>query len=233
MKHNDVETSIPLKRLIPYTYDGRWPTACQLKENSMTHLTFIVNREWANVSMNLETISPLEQDEANSNSISNETAVKKDSKDVEKPAPTSKMLMGNFTIIYAITGGIQVLLHNGQETRDLVEGQTLVCERLDNCSPIDIAMTPLPLDSNTKNLSDSIVLIIQVNTITPEPKEVTSPVLKPMTITRPRRDRTSSIVIYDDKTFPRATTDHFLETQISLMDLGLDALNISTHGANA
>ena len=57
---------------------------------------------------------------------------------------------------------------------------------------------------------------------------MTSPVLKPMSVTRPKHNRQSSILIFDDKS-PSWTGDHFLESQMSLTDLNIE-IPLSTAG---
>ncbi len=156
LHHNDSETPVPLKMLHPYTYEGCWPTTCKLNVPCLQNLTFVVNKEWANVSLTLETIHPLPHDESPestadgylntewSEPISNNTnhlAGRSHSfVTSEKHSPSSKMLMGNFTVLYVVSGQIHVLQHNGSQFASLEKGQTWVCERLDNSLPADISM---------------------------------------------------------------------------------------------
>ena len=74
-------------------------------------------------------------------------------------------------------------------------------------------------------LTDAKVLIIQVNTVKEEshlPLQLTTHELKPMSVTRPMRHRTSSIIIFDDQTpsWPN------LETQMSSLDLATPLLEV-------
>ncbi|KAJ3130038.1 hypothetical protein HK098_006750 [Nowakowskiella sp. JEL0407] len=58
LTHNDQETGVPFKPLIPYTYNGEWTTQCHVKSAPLNHLTFITNNRFTNVSITLETICP-------------------------------------------------------------------------------------------------------------------------------------------------------------------------------
>lgn len=66
-----------------------------------------------------------------------------------------------------------------------------------------------------------MVLLVQINTVKSITGiELTTPELKPMSVTRPMRDRTSSIIIFDELNgTPPHVTLPALDSQISLMDL--------------
>ena len=191
----------------PYVYDGRWSTACRLKKEKMTYLRFMVNSKLANVSMTLETIHPLDPEENPSQAMEN-VFQKTETASTDRSTPSSKMLLGNYTLIYVITGAIRAQIFDGLCAKELHQGQTLICERTDTSLPADISMSPL--DSSFTN---SNVLLIQVNVIQPT-QDFTSPDLRPMSVTRPLRNRTSSIIIFDDK----SPMSHF-DSQMSFMDL--------------
>ena len=136
--HNGSETPQPLSLLRPYTYDGGWPTQCRLKKESLLHLTFIVNRKWANVSLTLEAVRPfegLEDDSRGGETVEGSPT---------KAQPFTKMLMGNYTLIFVITGSIQIKLENDPHSATVNEGETLVYNRNDHVTPVDISMIPLP-----------------------------------------------------------------------------------------
>ncbi|KAL2916081.1 hypothetical protein HK105_204505 [Polyrhizophydium stewartii] len=57
-------------------------------------------------------------------------------------ARTSKMLLGNFTIVYVVTGSIQVTVEGDNQMRVLNQGQVLICERDEEAAPTDLTMTP-------------------------------------------------------------------------------------------
>lgn len=152
LNHSDFQTPVLLKPLHPYTYDGALPTTCRLLKDSLTHLTFIVNRKWANVSLSIETIMPLDEDAVEEVCMLSNETVSAESDGFpnglangtkEKRTPSSKMLLGNYTIIYVISGSVHVSLHSGSQSTRLEQGQTLVCERLDKSLPADIAMSPV------------------------------------------------------------------------------------------
>ncbi|KAJ3074946.1 hypothetical protein HDU98_009721 [Podochytrium sp. JEL0797] len=55
LRHNDQETPVQFRPLVPYTYAGELPTTCFVK-GAFKHLTFIANRAKAQVTVSLETI---------------------------------------------------------------------------------------------------------------------------------------------------------------------------------
>ena len=163
LHHNDSETPVPLRRLQPYTYDGRFPTTCRLKKSvdSLVFLTLVVNKKWANVSLNLETLCLFDaQQESSEETLSVSLPVTADCSDYQYCAIggdqslalvegnknhsncASKLLLGNFTLVFALQGSLRVFLHSGQQTATVQEAETLVCERLDNSLPVDISMAP-------------------------------------------------------------------------------------------
>ncbi|KAJ3046720.1 hypothetical protein HK097_000601 [Rhizophlyctis rosea] len=214
LHHNDQEKSIPFKPLSPYTYPGEWTTTCRVKTSPLNHISFVANRERAQVSMNIETICPhgLTTEEGlcengQSNGIS---AVIVESNNRKDAAPTSKMLLGHFTIVYVIKGGIQVEVNEVGGTHVVLQGQTLVCEREDDTAPVDFAITCVHKDGTPIQLGDkhdhsdhedATILIIQVNLILPERRpSLTDLPLRP-------RGRAGSIIVYDDQ--PGSVSDFF------------------------
>ncbi|EGF76998.1 hypothetical protein BATDEDRAFT_28088 [Batrachochytrium dendrobatidis JAM81] len=167
--HNDQATPVPIKPLVPYTYKGEWPTTCSVNASPLKHLTFTSNRRVAKVSMSLETISRhgangddgVGDEDENS---SDDELLELSSKDSAHPpisnlgsqpttnpqttaetttSPTNRLLLGNFTIVYVVSGSIKVTIEGDSEPRTLLQGQTLVCERDDDCTPSDLIMTPI------------------------------------------------------------------------------------------
>ncbi|KAI8922609.1 hypothetical protein BC831DRAFT_475199 [Entophlyctis helioformis] len=55
----------------------------------------------------------------------------------------SKLLLGNFTILYVVSGSIRVTVEGDSQPRIVHQGQTLLCERDDECAPTDLKMTPI------------------------------------------------------------------------------------------
>ncbi len=163
LHHNDSETPSLLKTLQPYSYDGCWPTTCRLKKSSMLHLTFIVNRKWANVSLTLETIRPWVAELGESESlptVSDLTLQSEGSGTISNGdlhgshvnQPSSKMLMGNYTIMFVISGAIHVKLSGSEQAASVSEGETLVCKRPDMVAPADISMTPISFNGHVSGM---------------------------------------------------------------------------------
>jgi hypothetical protein len=50
LHHNDQETPVTIKPLVPYTYAGELPTTCFVKSQKFSHLTLIANRAACHVS---------------------------------------------------------------------------------------------------------------------------------------------------------------------------------------
>ena len=179
-----------------------------------------VNKKWANVSMNLEKIvAPVSGNDGDNsfNVLNNETNITSSN---TKSTGSLKYLLGNYTIIYVISGPINVkMIHLACSNIRLDKGEAIVCERLDASSPADLSI--LPLTENGNEPEDALVLLVQINTVKSITGiELTTPELKPMSVTRPMRDRTSSIIIFDEL---NATPPHIsvpaLDSQMSLMDL--------------
>lgn len=219
MYHNDSENSVPLKLLVPYTFDGSWSTVCKLKA-PLTYLTLTVNKKWANVSMNLETVVAPENVSGNDPDNHNNTDNTKPISSKTKSTGSLKYLLGNYTIIYVISGSINVkMIHLECSNIRLDKGEAIVCERLDASSPADLSM--VPITENANEPEDALVLLVQINTVKSITGiELTTPELKPMSVTRPVRDRTSSIIIFDElNQTPPHITIPALDSQMSLMDL--------------
>ncbi|KAJ3298542.1 hypothetical protein HK104_010597 [Borealophlyctis nickersoniae] len=213
LHHNDQEKAIPLKHLTPYSYSGEWATTCKIKSGPIQYLTFIANRERAQVSMNIETICPhgLASDDGHCSSgdtksgegYSSEKDAEKGEATLKKAAPTSKMLLGHFTIVYVISGGIEVEVNEHGETHTVLQGQTLICERADETSPTDFAMTPIHPDGSPLRLTpgcedhvDATILIIQLNLLSPNRR---ASVAGGETVPLRPRGRAGSIIVYDDQ----------------------------------
>ncbi|TPX35144.1 hypothetical protein SmJEL517_g02366 [Synchytrium microbalum] len=162
LHHNDHETAVVLRPLIPYTYNGEVPTTCHVRTPPLRHLTILAHRKRTLVTVNLETICP--------HGFSNEGgcsagghgsptayAASPDGADLppleggspprlaasKKPAALSKILLGNFTIVYVIRGAINVQIDGDGQARTVNQGETLICERTDDSVPTDFAMTPI------------------------------------------------------------------------------------------
>ncbi|KAJ3123285.1 hypothetical protein HK100_011657 [Physocladia obscura] len=58
LRHNDQESPVPFRPLVPYTYAGELPTSCYVKDEKTKHVTFIANRNLTQVTVSLETICP-------------------------------------------------------------------------------------------------------------------------------------------------------------------------------
>ena len=144
---------MPLKVLIPYTFDGSWPTVCKVKA-PLTYLTLTVNKKWANVSMNLEkVVAPTMGESVKNDADLSSNTLNDDAKgsvsNHAKSTPSSKYLLGNYTIIYVISGSINVkMMHLTCSNIKLEKGEAIVCERLDASSPADISMTPVVENDN-------------------------------------------------------------------------------------
>ena len=70
-----------------------------------------------------------------------------------KSTASSKILLGNYTIIYVISGAINVkMMHLTCSNIKLGKGEAFVCERLDSSSPADISMTPASDNENDSGL---------------------------------------------------------------------------------
>ncbi|KAI9203897.1 uncharacterized protein BJ171DRAFT_582667 [Polychytrium aggregatum] len=224
LHHNDQETAFPLKPLVPYTYNGSWPTACHVKSSPLKLLTFMANRKYTQVSVSLETICPHGlSDDGICNENHNFTPTPQSrhrsssrsrGSDDETANPTSKILLGAFTIVYVISGGIKVKLDGDICERTILPGETLTCERHDESDPTGFAMTPLnkaDLDEakprhfegmlpvpgqdkpSRKGHQDATVLIIQADIRRPRRDSITS---EPQ---RPPIHRKGSIIVFDDQ----------------------------------
>lgn len=142
---------MPLKLLVPYTFDGSWPTVCKVKA-PLTYLTLTVNKKWAKVSMNLEKVVTPSVGIDTDSSVNTLQDESNDSSST-KPTASSKYLLGNYTIIYVISGSINVkMMHLTCSNIKLEKGEAIVCERLDSSSPADISMTPIEEDGNDSGL---------------------------------------------------------------------------------
>ncbi|KAI8803150.1 hypothetical protein BJ742DRAFT_761789 [Cladochytrium replicatum] len=58
LHHNDHEAGVPLKPLIPYVYQGEWPTQCRVNNGPLKCLVFMANSRYTIVALNVETICP-------------------------------------------------------------------------------------------------------------------------------------------------------------------------------
>lgn len=126
----------------------------------MLHLTFIVNRKWANVSLTLETIQPWDTEAEGIPSVSDLTLQSEEDAGSQGASngtigghlnqPSSKMFMGNYTIIFVVSGEIQVKLSGSEQSATVTEGETLVCRRPDTVGPAEMSMTPTLFNENVK-----------------------------------------------------------------------------------
>ncbi|KAI9003697.1 hypothetical protein BC832DRAFT_87777 [Gaertneriomyces semiglobifer] len=209
LHHNDEATPKPLRPLIPYTYRGEWPTTCRIRTGPIRHLALIANREKAHVTMNLETICLHGLADDGECETENPAIARASPTGLETTNSSSRMLLGNFTIMYVITGAVRVTVEGALEPLTVLKGQTLVCEREDESSPTDFSL--IPVQSNGKPFEqkdmpngadahdgheDATVLMIQVSLIRPE-RRMSSDVTSP----RPR-GRAGSIIVYDDQPLP-------------------------------
>ncbi|KAI8825179.1 uncharacterized protein EV422DRAFT_249081 [Fimicolochytrium jonesii] len=224
LHHNDQATAVPLRPLQPYTYSGEWPTTCRLRTSPVRHLTFIANRDRTRVSATLENIClhGLHSDgecgaeheingsgaprSASPEPIDDDTSAvgRQPSKPNGSSGPqsSSKMLLGNTSILYVVTGTVKVNVEGSDKPYVVKTGQTLICHREDDASPTDLTMKPVQLDGTDfpkeTDHQDASVLIIQINHIQRQRRESSLADLGPV---RPR-GRTGSIIVYDDQPIP-------------------------------
>ncbi|TPX57396.1 hypothetical protein PhCBS80983_g03883 [Powellomyces hirtus] len=229
LHHNDQATAVPLRPLTPYTYSGEWPTSCKIRTGPMRHLTFIANRELTRVTATLETIclhglhddgECSDSDEAVHKAPGEVNGTKKDATgngngtalplgdECKNPmnGNVNKLLIGNYSIVYVVSGAVRVTIEGTLEPHTVLAGQTLVCERDDDSSPTDLAMTPLRKDGRAfekeSEHQDATVLIIQVNILRPERRRHSSlSDVSSFSQARPR-GRSGSIIVYDDQPLP-------------------------------
>ena len=102
--------------------------------------------------MNLEKVVSPSLDDKNelyrNKEISDKEELNPSDSNKAQSTASSKLLMGNYTIIYVISGSICIkTMHSEFQNLRLVKGEAIVCERLDSSSPADISMTP-DLDQN-------------------------------------------------------------------------------------
>ncbi|KAJ3203514.1 hypothetical protein HDU67_010146 [Dinochytrium kinnereticum] len=119
-------------------------------------------------------------------------------------SPTRKILLAPFTIVYVVSGTIQVAVDSGSEVVTVAAGQTLVCERHDESAPTDFAMTPVLSskrglidvdlsvpDGQLEANVDATIVVIQIHM-------------------KPRIERNSSLFLDNGMTTPTSTTStHF------------------------
>ena len=246
--HNDNATPVAIKPLMPYTYNGEWPTTCHLNGTPLRHLTFISNRKFASVTMCLETIS--------ASGVPSEEGVGDDDSNAEQTNPTTnKLLLDNFTVVYVVSGAINVRISADEEDQLVVrEGETFVCERDDDSTPTDLRMAPInatdkPKQPHSKlkaaglgifpyeDSADAAILIIQVEMkplerqgssfisnasfLTNEPASINTGkngINEPAKTARQSRGRTGSIIVYDDQ--PLWTVPKEMERMASGSELG-------------
>ncbi|TPX43504.1 hypothetical protein SeLEV6574_g05022, partial [Synchytrium endobioticum] len=173
LHHNDHETAVVLRPLIPYTYNGEVPTTCHVRSPPLRHLTILAHRDKTLVTVNVETICPhgfsneggckagspdhvaltefpeVEPDstqllgqksDENSNSRAD---VGSDSKPRRKGSFLSKILLGNYTVIHVIRGAINIQVDGDGMSRSVRQGETLICERANESTPTDVAISPI------------------------------------------------------------------------------------------
>ncbi|KAI9096431.1 hypothetical protein DFS34DRAFT_650538 [Phlyctochytrium arcticum] len=204
LHHNDSAAPTPLRPLMPYTYNGEIPTTCRIRTGPIRHLTFFTNRKRTHVTANLETIclhGLTDCGECEQNEPTGQTPESNGEK--REANPTSKMLLGNFAIIYVVSGTVKISVEGGELSSSVVrQGDTFLCERDDESSPTEVSMIPVKEDGtpytkeNEANHIDATVLIIQVNVLRPERRQSISDIsgLRP-------RGRSGSIIVYDDQPF--------------------------------
>jgi len=218
LHHNDQETPVKWKPLVPYTYNGEWPTTCRITQH-LKYIAFHYNRQKAQVQVALETICHQGATDdgicdGDGDNTSSKTAI---------PQPTSKILLGNYTIVYVVSGALNVQIdQDGSTNRVLTQGETLILERNDESEPTDFAMTPAQSSQDLYEtlekkksvttavpnnarlelyqddpVQDATVFIIQVNLKTERQASSTwdLPGISPPPVRR------GSVIIYDDQPF--------------------------------
>ncbi|KAI8824697.1 hypothetical protein BJ741DRAFT_61547 [Chytriomyces cf. hyalinus JEL632] len=223
LRHNDQESPIPFRPLVPYTYAGELPTTCYVKSGSTRHLNFMANRAATQVTVSLETIcphglsddgicdgegdvstpvpsphfnhraglsssTPAAQTAAASSEIGSTATPRptraSDGLNVNKPVvrgpspnrhhpnvlPTTKILLGAFTIVHVVSGSIRASVNNDPKTIKVSAGETLICERDEESAPADFTMSPVMSNSsdslvagNLKGHQDATIYIIQIH----------------------------------------------------------------------
>ncbi|KAI8831316.1 hypothetical protein BJ741DRAFT_667907 [Chytriomyces cf. hyalinus JEL632] len=221
LRHNDQESPIPFRPLVPYTYAGELPTTCYVKSGSTRHLNFMANRAATQVTVSLETICPhgLSDDgicdgegdvstpvpsphfnhrsglssstaqtdgtpapdsidstatprptRASDGLHVNKTAMRSHSPSRHHPnaLPTTKILLGAFTIVHVVSGSIRASVNNDPKTIKVSAGETLICERDEESAPADFTMSPVMSNDNLvagnlKGHQDATIYIIQIH----------------------------------------------------------------------
>ncbi|RKO89656.1 HutD-domain-containing protein [Blyttiomyces helicus] len=144
LHHDDHASPVSLKPLVPYTYAGERPTTCRVKSGPLRQVTFIANRNRANVSVNLETVCPSGLSEDGECSAAErvvpEAAGVADAVDGPDPLPaaappkteaSNKILLANFTIAFVVAGTVKIAVGGHAEPKVVGMGQTMICERDD------------------------------------------------------------------------------------------------------
>ena len=138
LNHNDHETNVVWKPLVPYLYNGE-STATFRPNSACEYLSFVFSRS-LEAQFALETICALGFTD---DGMRDKDGDGDSSLLIKESAPTQKILLGNFTIVYVITGAIHVQIEEDQSNRIVNAGETMIIERNDQAEPTDFAMTPV------------------------------------------------------------------------------------------
>ncbi|KAI8618552.1 hypothetical protein BC830DRAFT_1108289 [Chytriomyces sp. MP71] len=220
LRHNDQESPVPFRPLVPYTYAGELPTTCYVKAGSTRHLNFMANRAATQVTVSLETIcphglsddgicdgegdvstplpsphfhhrhNPPDEESATSMPESIDSSSTPKQHRASEPAatlgesqqrsqspsrhhphalPTTKILLGAFTIVYVVSGSIRASVNNDSKAIKVNAGETLLCERDEDSAPADFTMSPVMSSqdglspTNLKGHQDATIYIIQIH----------------------------------------------------------------------
>ncbi|CDS06151.1 hypothetical protein LRAMOSA08679 [Lichtheimia ramosa] len=191
LNHKGEEMSTTVKPLFPYTWNGSWPTSCQVSNPPVTNLQFVINRKQGTAQFNIEKIGQ---------PVSNESG-----------ESGKNMLLGTFALLYVVEGNVRIELdenHLNGCVYTLNEGQTLFLERDEEASPTSIIVKPCDKSGTVGHPDlDATFITIQVAESKKAPSSVGDSAIIPPTMPIPTElggqkrslRRRSSLVVYDEQ----------------------------------
>ncbi|KAJ3190625.1 hypothetical protein HK101_008528 [Irineochytrium annulatum] len=239
LHHNDQEHSVPIRPLIPYTFAGEvtvnLETICPhgLNDDGICDGDGDANTPMPSPHMPHQQTHPHGTPTLQGEKAAPKLGSSSPQKSSATVAPTRKILLGTFTIVYVVSGTIHVTVDSDAGTVHTVgAGNTLICERHNEAAPTDFTMRPLvkkhPKGLHLTDNQDATVVIIQVhmkpqmqrNSLGDSSTNLAGPI-SPQSATsqhppplRPPRGRTGSIIIYDDQ--PLWNLPREMDSQVSL-----------------
>ncbi|KAJ3114365.1 hypothetical protein HDU96_002170 [Phlyctochytrium bullatum] len=264
LHHNDQELSVPIRPLVPYTYvqvsvnleticphglsddgicDGDGDANTPIPSPHISHTHPKVQKNSEDGGNGDGHLTPTTKNPVSSSLLKTMVSSKLESSH-HRVSPTRKILLAPFTIVYVVSGQIQVAVDSGQEVISVEAGQTLVCERHDESAPTDFAMTPVNSkkgrfdvdlsvpDTHLEDNVDATIVVIQIHwkprierhssqfldngMVTPTSATSSNP---PTQIgPRAPRGRAGSIIVYDDQ--PMWNLPREMDSQLSLDGAG-------------